>query len=487
MIEPSVEALPVGAKSAAGIVPPAFDQAYVDGAVKPFLLSTSYLADPLLRPMIDLAFSKKNAVPAHIWGLLYEDWTPTPEKDGVTVFFQGYEDRGDDNARKRIYYSALTADLYDHAYAAKVQWMFDGMFADCNVGQPLMRQYYNRFDDMYWDLHVGVKGDAVPSEVRRYATGFNAVLGHWFPTERIVYDAYQEVRATREPLKTWVDARVQDILDGKVEGADRTIVHYWLENGQMGDDFRRKDIVFECFHNFLAFSQWGNTIYNIVKLLNVDDGDATVRAIFERTMSGDPDAEDGTAFTSLDRLVMELMRVISPNGGSLSSVAGLRGIQGADNTAMLHPHPAPSRSPLMWDDPETFNPDRYRDAPTATDNDPQAAHQAGLKRCPFDPSSFAVKDGRNATIDNSIYGAVYGVDDGRPGAICDYAGYAPFGFGYRRCAGEMLTVNALKDFLRKAWAVRAEFTRIPGDQAERIPVGPMAVVSDDIAFRPRNK
>ena len=35
--------------------------------------------------------------------------------------------------------------------------------------------------------------------------------------------------------------------------------------------------------------------------------------------------------------------------------------------------------------------------------------------------------------------------------VCDYAGFAPFGFGYRRCPGEQLTIKVFEDFLRKVW------------------------------------
>jgi hypothetical protein len=37
-------------------------------------------------------------------GMLYEDWKPTPS-DGVTVFLEGLENRGDNNLRKRIYFT----------------------------------------------------------------------------------------------------------------------------------------------------------------------------------------------------------------------------------------------------------------------------------------------------------------------------------------------------------------------------------------------
>jgi hypothetical protein len=42
---------------------------------------------------------------------------------------------------------------------------------------------------------------------------------------------------------------------------------YWLKNAGDGSHFSKKDVVFECFHNFVAFSQWGNTIFGIISRL----------------------------------------------------------------------------------------------------------------------------------------------------------------------------------------------------------------------------
>jgi hypothetical protein len=52
---------------------------------------------------------------------------------------------------------------------------------------------------------------------------------------------------------------------------------------------------------------------------------------------------------------------------------------------------------------------------------------------------------------NSAFGAVYSKIDGTPHPVVDTAGYAPFGFGYRRCAGEHITVEFIKELLRKVW------------------------------------
>jgi hypothetical protein len=63
--------------------------------------------------------------------------------------------------------------------------------------------------------------------------------------------------------------------------------------------------------------------------------------------------------------------------------------------------------------------------------------------------------------------------DGTPLPVCDYAGFAPFDFGYRRCPGEQLTIQVFEDFLRKVWRDKITFHSQPAEsgrdsaQAER--------------------
>src|SRR5215475_5161804 len=100
-------------------IPANFDREYVEKVVIPFFLTSFYEGERPMLPVIDVNFSKENALPYDLWGLITRDWRPTPE-DGVTVFLQGLENRGDNNLRKRIYFSALTPDLYGAMYHDKV-------------------------------------------------------------------------------------------------------------------------------------------------------------------------------------------------------------------------------------------------------------------------------------------------------------------------------------------------------------------------------
>ena len=121
--------------------------------------------------------------------------------------------------------------------------------------------------------------------------------------------------------------------------------------------------------------------------------------------------------------------------------------------------------------------------PTSQDVDEAKIRQMGLANCPFTPTTFDVKDGRKAALHNSAFGTVFGVADDKPLPVCDYAGFAPFGFGYRRCPGEQFTVEVIKDLLRTVWQGGIEFVTLDLEHPERLPVGPGTVIEDTIAFK----
>ncbi len=479
-------------------IPAHFDRTYVENAVIPFFLTSVYEGERPALPMIDVTLSKENALPHDLWGLIYEGWKPTPE-EGVTVFLQGLEKRGDNNLRKRIYMSAVTPDLYRQMYGAKVVAFFDALLDPKFAGRPFMRHYLDYYWDVYWDLHLGVKGDAIPPQVRTIGESFNAVLAFRDPMQPIVYDNYMTVRALLDFLKTWIDERLDDIANARISNPERTIAWYWLKNAGDGAHFSKKDVVFECFHNFVALSQWGNTIFGIMSRLSRDGGDSDVRAAFEKTMSGTPDAANGAPYTPLEMFVMELFRTISPNGGSISSISDTRletsdnygdsvspfvrfGLPYERNGYIISPHTSTSFDPRHWTNPQQFDPDRYRDVPTSAQVDEARSKQIGFARCPFELTKMKVSDGRNAAMANSAFGTVFGVVDDKPLPVCDYAGFAPFGFGYRRCPGEQLTIQVFEDFLRKVWRDKITFSSLHLSNPRQVPIGPNAVIEDNITF-----
>ena len=60
-----------------------FDREYVEKAIIPFFLTSIYEGERPMLPTIGVEFSKENALPYDLWGLITRDWRPTPE-EGVT-------------------------------------------------------------------------------------------------------------------------------------------------------------------------------------------------------------------------------------------------------------------------------------------------------------------------------------------------------------------------------------------------------------------
>jgi hypothetical protein len=357
-----------------------------------------------------------------------------------------------------------------------------------------MRHYLDYYFDLYWDLHLGVTGDAIPFQVRQIGEAFNTVLAYRNPLLPITYDNYMLVRERLDFLKSWIDDRLADIESGKTRNSEKTIAWYWLKNAGDGSHFAKKDVVFECFHNFVALSQWGNSIFGIMSRLSEDGGDPAVRASFQKTMSGNFDNANGAPFSPLELLVMELFRVISPNGGSISAIQDARtsangaspqqrfGFPMERHSYISTPHTSTSLDPVHWKDPNAFDPQRYLSVPTSAQITEDKCQQNGLARCPFEITNFQVKDGRKANITNSGFGTVFGVVDGKSLPVCDYAGFAPFGFGYRRCPGEQLTIQVFEDFLRKIWRDKIVFRKLGLANPGQVPIGPNAVIEDDLGF-----
>jgi hypothetical protein len=476
-------------------IPPNFDRDYVENAVIPFFLTSFYEDQRPMLPMVGVNFSKENALPYDLWGLITRDWRPTPE-DGVTVFLQGLEKRGPNNLRKRIYFSGVTPDLYQPMYSPKVVAFFDKLMDQQFAGKPFMRHYLDYYFDLYWDLHLGVTGDAIPFEVRQIGESFNTVLAYRNPLLPITHENYMIVRERLDFLKSWIDDRLADIESGKTRNPEKTIAWYWLKNAGDGSHFAKKDVAFECFHNFVALSQWGNSIFGIMSRLSQDGGDPAVQASFQKTMSGElfDSAGGPAAYSPLELFVMELFRVISPNGGSISAIADARrsaygaspqetfGVPLERHSYISTPHTSTSMDPVHWKDPNVFDPTRYLRVPTSAEITEDRCRQIGLARCPFDITNFEVADGRKTRIANSGFGTVFAVVDGKSRPVCDYAGFAPFGFGYRRCPGEQLTINVFEDFLRKVWRDKIVFRRLNLPNPGEVPVGPNAVIADDLGF-----
>jgi hypothetical protein len=191
-----------------------FDPDYVKNVIGPHLLVRTYQGERPLLPMIDVKLSKENAMPDDLWGLISETWKPDA-KSGVILFLQGLENRGPNNRRKRIYMSAMTPDLYRPMYRDKVVHFFTKLLDVANAGKPLMRSYLAGYFDLYWDLHLGLSSDKIPTKVLQFGESLNTVLAYRDPTQKIVYENYMFVHSNLTFLRGWIAEKLADLIIGK--------------------------------------------------------------------------------------------------------------------------------------------------------------------------------------------------------------------------------------------------------------------------------
>jgi hypothetical protein len=111
-------------------------------------------------------------------------------------------------------------------------------------------------------------------------------------------------------VKQWITDRIGDLVDGKTASPEKTFAFWWMRNSGGGEDFTRDDAVIEVLHDFMAISQWGNMIYEIMRRLAAASGDPEIRAEFKKTMDSDTEDAPTGIFTPLTRFVMELFRIM---------------------------------------------------------------------------------------------------------------------------------------------------------------------------------
>ena len=450
-------------------------------------------------PMIEENFKKFGGLAPHMRGLLWDNWQ-YPVDEGTTVFLQNYENRGTNNLKKKAYFSGLTADLYERHYEPKVKTLFNSMFASENQNRPLMQIYEDGYLNLYWDLHLQTSAENIPDFAKTIGLDF---INCWAIFTPILPDnlelsvnfknSYENVRKLRPDLLNWVSENVQRIRNNPNDFRD-CFVHYWLQNDGTGEGaFSNEDITFECFHNYLALSQWGHTIYRIMNLLRLDNQteDAlSAKQKFEDVML-QADIKDERGFSPLDYYTFELFRVIVPNGASISAYEATGQYSDSVYEINAHSHVTMANSPIHWEDSvrqdngfnkAPFNPDRYQDVLMSNEINLAGLKQGlGISACPYQPSAITTEDGR--TIENNLFGTTYSkTAEGVTCPVIETAGYPPFGFGYRRCPGEILTVNVFKTFLRYIWEHSIEFKQLNQPSLQSMPIAPGTFITDDIGM-----
>ena len=179
-----------------------------------FMFSTN---DDLIFPDISRGFTKQDAVPRFMWGVIWDDWARQPD-DGTSIFLQGYENRGDANRKKAAYFSALTPDLYPTKYAPKVDLFISNLLSETNEQKPFMGLYTENYLNLYWNLHLDVKPEEIPDYAKGVGSAFITCLALVFPVNpddhgkmKEYKTNYMYVGENRAKLNDWVGKHFRNI------------------------------------------------------------------------------------------------------------------------------------------------------------------------------------------------------------------------------------------------------------------------------------
>jgi len=178
----------------------------------------------------------------------------SPKDPRLSVFLTNMEDRGLDNYRKRVYMSALTADVLP-LYDEKIDTFLDQIYSlFVTYGKPVMSSFRSSLVIFFLDIHLSYGNH--PDYVIEYFTNFIDVVGFGDPRrpgrDKIVMKGYK----TLDAIKAYFYERNQIVKSTQDKSC---IIYHWHLAG-----LDTKGLVMEAVHNIVAFSQFNNILYLLV-------------------------------------------------------------------------------------------------------------------------------------------------------------------------------------------------------------------------------
>lgn len=355
-----------------------------------------------------------------------------PKAEAWTLFLTNFDDRGYSgplslpewqvaNYQKKVYMNALSLDKLQF-YLPKIKAFANESFSDAVIyGKPLISSFQENLVLFFLRIHIG--NQDYPDYVIRWFSDFIKFIGIGDPSNPERAQLLMYGNTTSPLIFEYFRLKNIEVISNKDES---TIAYWWHQAG-----LSSKALVFECVHNIVAFSQFSNVIYSVVY--------ATLHPInplnpalpqYKNFL-----AEYAAAPTSEDKLnvVRESYRILVPNSASFSLVKPVDPDVNVIKSRHLHQQIMISNLPGTQAQQLgayfTYNPTQY-DANFRTNLD-------NLVGLPVVTDVLAASTtsplDQETVVDTSTFPT-------RPIVpIFPKPTYAPFGLGYRRCAGEMLT------------------------------------------------
>jgi hypothetical protein len=231
--------------------------------------------------------------------------TISPSDPNLSVFLTDLENRGPNNYRKKVYMNAITSDRFKH-YDEKIQKFVNTAYSNVTTyNLPVLSSFKKELINFFLAIHIGY--DVYPDYVVKYFETF----GYGDP-DRPGRDAamlfgYENV----DKVRAYFFERLQKILDA---GDESTFLYWWA---QAGMDYEAN--VMEAIHNTVAFPQFNNFLYLVIKAKLLGLGTIPGQLVRYDFLAKFKEAPTESA--KID-VVREAYRLTVPNNTSFSRVKG---------------------------------------------------------------------------------------------------------------------------------------------------------------------
>ncbi len=413
------------------------------------LIITPPSAVPGTAPFIDGyadQYDKKESVPKSvIFYIGFDSAMVPPKSEAWTLFLTNFEDRGyagdttlpstDEwilaNYQKKVYMNALSLDKLQF-YIPKIEAFVNKSFAEATAyDKPLTSSFQENVVLFFLNIHIGTQD--FPEYVIKYFSDFIKFVGIGDPANPERAELLMYGNTTAPSIFEYFREKNIEVL----ANADTSCIAYWWSQAGLSSDA----LVFECVHNIVAFSQFSNVLYSVVYAgLHPVNPLSALLPQYKNFL-----VEYANAATSNDKLnvVRESYRILAPNSVSFSLVKPV--VPDANVIKARHSHQSimimnqPVSSAFQAGAYFTYNPTQYNtDFATNLDN------LVGLPVVTDVLAASATSPLDQETVVDTSTSPV------RP-IVPIFAKpiYAPFGLGYRRCAGEMFSYLVTEKLFEK--------------------------------------